>query len=486
MTEIIPKDYAVLLNDIKQRIRSAQYEALKAVNKELISLYWDIGRMIIERQKEESWGKSVVERIAQDLRAEFPGIKGFSARNIWYMRKFYSNYVKNEKLQPLVAEIGWAHNLIIMDRCTDELEREFYIRMTRKFGWSKNVLIHQIENQSYEKTLLNQTNFEHTLPIEIRNQANIVSGAEIKTKKQQVCCTGEFLVAEIDAKIGGFGIVPPELDCAIVSSHYFLFVIDETRLDRRFLDFFIRTPYFREQVSAQGSTNYAAIRPADVLSYKVPLPPLQEQRRVVARIEELAAKIEEARKLQREAVEETRALTVSISRTVFNPANLDSWLNLSIEECCKEIIDYRGRTPPLATEGIPHLTSANIKNGNIDWNTTRFVSEETYNTYMTRGIPKPGDVIFTMEAPLGEAAVVPDERQFSLAQRTLLLRSKNEIIDGKFLAKVITSPEVRETIYSKATGTTVKGIASKRLKHIELNIPPLPEQRRIVAYLDTL
>ena len=82
MKDLIPKDYAVLLNDIKQRIRSAQYEALKAVNKELISLYWDIGRIIVERQKEETWGKSVVEQLAKDLQAEFPGIHGFSTRNI--------------------------------------------------------------------------------------------------------------------------------------------------------------------------------------------------------------------------------------------------------------------------------------------------------------------------------------------------------------------------------------------------------------------
>jgi predicted nuclease of restriction endonuclease-like (RecB) superfamily len=173
MTDMIPKDYAILLSDIKQRIRSAQYEALKAVNKEMISLYWDIGQMIIERQKEEAWGKSVVERLARDLRAEFPGIHGFSVRNIWYMRSFYTTYAQNVKLQPLVAEIGWTHNLIIMEKCKDKLESEFYIRMTRKFGWSKSVLIHQIENQSYEKTLINQTNFEHTLPAEIRNQAKL-------------------------------------------------------------------------------------------------------------------------------------------------------------------------------------------------------------------------------------------------------------------------------------------------------------------------
>ena len=129
-----------------------------------------------------------------------------------------------------------------------------------------------------------------------------VPGAEIKTKKQQVCKAGDFLVAEIDAKVGGFGIVPEELDQSIVSSHYFLFEVNEKVLNRRFLDFFIRTPAFREQVAAQGSTNYAAIRPNDVLGYKLPLPPLPEQRQIVARIEALAAKIEEARRLQKEVI----------------------------------------------------------------------------------------------------------------------------------------------------------------------------------------
>jgi len=158
---------------VSPQTRDAQYEALKAVNKEMISLYWDIGQMIIERQKDEAWGKSVVERLAGDLRAEFPGVHGFSARNIWYMRNFYLTYAKNEKLQPMVAEFGWAHNLIIMEKCKDEMESEFYIRMTKKFGWSKNVLIHQIENQTYEKTLLNQTNFEKTLPMKYGTRQNL-------------------------------------------------------------------------------------------------------------------------------------------------------------------------------------------------------------------------------------------------------------------------------------------------------------------------
>jgi len=109
-------DYPRLLTEIKERIRSAQYEALKAVNKELVGLYWDIGRIIVERQETEGWGKSVVKRLSADLRQEFPGVSGFSVQNLWYMRQFYSEYHDNERLQPLVGEIAWAHNLVIMDK----------------------------------------------------------------------------------------------------------------------------------------------------------------------------------------------------------------------------------------------------------------------------------------------------------------------------------------------------------------------------------
>jgi predicted nuclease of restriction endonuclease-like (RecB) superfamily len=169
----LPKHYPDLLIEIKERIRVSQYAALKAVNKELIRLYWDIGKLIAKRQKSEGWGKSVVMRLAVDLQQEFPGIKGFSVQNLWYMRQFYLEYCGKEKLQPLVGEISWSKNLIIMARCKDPLEREFYIRMARKFGWSKNVLIHQIENQSYEKTLIGQTNFDKALTTQQRSQAKL-------------------------------------------------------------------------------------------------------------------------------------------------------------------------------------------------------------------------------------------------------------------------------------------------------------------------
>jgi len=167
------REYKNFLKEIKQRVYRAQYDALKVVNKELMALYWDIGKMIVARQKKYAWGKAVVETLADDLQVEFPGVSGYSADNLWRMRKFYLHFKDNQKLAPMVQEISWTKIIVIMEGCQDDLEREFYIRMTRKFSWTKNVLIHHIENRSYEKTLLNQTNFYKTIPGRIRNQAKL-------------------------------------------------------------------------------------------------------------------------------------------------------------------------------------------------------------------------------------------------------------------------------------------------------------------------
>jgi len=171
--QLIPSDYAALLAEVKERVRAAQYAALKAVNKELVTLYWDIGRLIASRQADAAHGAAIAEQLAADLRQEYPGVSGYSRRNVFYMREFYLAYRDSPKVQPLVAQIGWTQNLIILQRCKDPREREFYIRMTKKFGWTKNVLIHQVENQSYEKTLLGQTNFDRAVTPAIRAQAKL-------------------------------------------------------------------------------------------------------------------------------------------------------------------------------------------------------------------------------------------------------------------------------------------------------------------------
>lgn len=171
MSELTAADYPGFLMEVKARIRSAQYQAMRAVNKELVALYWDLGQSIHQKQETVGWGKAVVQTLAHDLQMEFPGQTGYSAANLWLMRQFYAEFCGHPILEPLVREISWAKNIVILKRCKDPLQRGFYLRATARFGWTKAVLQHQIDNQSYEKCLLNQTSFDQTLTPEIRNQA---------------------------------------------------------------------------------------------------------------------------------------------------------------------------------------------------------------------------------------------------------------------------------------------------------------------------
>lgn len=170
--EITP-EYLGFVTEIKQQIRRVQYNALKQVNKELIGLYLHIGGNIVANQEAFGWGKAVVETLADDLQKEFPGTQGFSSRNLWRMRNMFVQYSRNEKLPPLVAEIGWSHNVLILEKCKDDQEREYYLKMVKKYGWSKNVLIHQIEGNSYQRFLTGQTNFDKTLEAKYKDQASI-------------------------------------------------------------------------------------------------------------------------------------------------------------------------------------------------------------------------------------------------------------------------------------------------------------------------
>ena len=158
------------ISEIKIKVRQAQYDALKVVNTQLINLYWEIGRSIAEKQS-ENCGKAIVPTLSKELQNEFPGIGGFSVGNLWLMAQFYAEYHAVEFLVPLVREISWSKHISILKKCKDNQQRQFYILSTKKFGWTKNVLIHQIENQTFEKYLTNQTNFDKNLPDSIKNQA---------------------------------------------------------------------------------------------------------------------------------------------------------------------------------------------------------------------------------------------------------------------------------------------------------------------------
>jgi predicted nuclease of restriction endonuclease-like (RecB) superfamily len=167
-------DYGALLASIKARIAESRIRAVRAASRELIDLYWFIGQQITERQEQEEWGKSVVERLSKDLRSAYPGVQGFSAPNLWNMRRFFLTYRDDTILQQLVIEIPWGQNLLIMARVKDPDEREYYLRATAEMAWSRDVLLNQIKAKAYERHALapKQHNFEKALPEHLAEQAD--------------------------------------------------------------------------------------------------------------------------------------------------------------------------------------------------------------------------------------------------------------------------------------------------------------------------
>ena len=205
----LSRDYVEFITELKQRIVSARLHAARAVNQDLVLLYWDIGRGILERQEKLGWGQSVVEMLAHDLQKTFPGISGFSARNLWDMRRFYSVYTDpqilrqavaefgilkrtkkvpqpvaeigtvavqsgtHEFLRQAVAEIPWGHHLQILNKVEAPAARLYYLRATSKLGWSRNVLLNQIKARAYERSLGEGKthNFPTVLPEYLAEQA---------------------------------------------------------------------------------------------------------------------------------------------------------------------------------------------------------------------------------------------------------------------------------------------------------------------------
>src|SRR5579871_6833444 len=156
--------YDEFLREVKERIQAAQVRAALAVNRELTLLYWQIGRDILQRQQEQGWGAKVIDRLAADLRRAFPDMKGFSPRNLKYMRAFAQAYPDEAIVQQLVAQLPWGHQVRILDKVNDTEQRLWYIHAAVQYGWSRSVLEHQIETKLYGRQGKALTNFERTLP----------------------------------------------------------------------------------------------------------------------------------------------------------------------------------------------------------------------------------------------------------------------------------------------------------------------------------
>lgn len=160
----VPDGYNIWLRELKERIHKAQQKATLAVNRELVLLYWQIGRDILARQAEQGWGAKVIDRLAHDLRSAFPQMKGFSPRNLKYMRAFAHTWTDIEFVQEVLAQLPWYHQLALLDKLDNNEKRIWYAQKAIENNWSRNVLVMQIETRLIERQGHGVSNFEQRLP----------------------------------------------------------------------------------------------------------------------------------------------------------------------------------------------------------------------------------------------------------------------------------------------------------------------------------
>ena len=237
MSNMIPNDlpaYKDFLEQAKTQIQGTQIRVAAAVNRELIALYWWLGEHIVNSQEKHGWGKSVVERLSQDLKNEFNSKSGFSPQNLWYMRQFYLEYRDKPNLQQLVGEIPWGQNLLILSKVKEDDAKLYYLQATHEYGWTRDVLRMQINSRNYERHVLakKQHNFHTTLPKHLAEQADQTM-KDVYTL-DLLGITGHVVEAEIERRMVskikdvilelgyGFSFIGNQYRIATPDSEYFI------------------------------------------------------------------------------------------------------------------------------------------------------------------------------------------------------------------------------------------------------------------------
>ncbi len=280
---------------------------------------------------------------------------------------------------------------------------------------------------------------------------------------------GDILMS-LTGNVGRVGRFPRAMLPALLNQRVAKIIPDTAQIEPAYLFHLLNENRF-EQKACRSATGAAQqnLSTGWIQTYEIPLPPLEEQRRIVAEIEGYQKVLDGARQI--------------LAGYRFQLDVAPDWESRALGEIC-QFIDYRGKTPEKSTSGIPLITARNIRFGFISREPAEFVTEETYHAWMTRGFPKKGDVLFTTEAPMGMAALIDHNNRFALAQRSICLSPNPEILNGAYLCRALLSEQVQKSLEAHATGSTVLGIKASSLKEIEIPIAPLNEQARIVAGLD--
>jgi type I restriction enzyme S subunit len=364
----------------------------------------------------------------------------------------------------------------------------------------------------------------HVKGIVLRDE---VEGLQIKTKKQQLCKARDLLVAEIDAKVGGYGILPPALEGAIVSSHYFLFEVDKKKLDPGYLNYFIKTKAFQQQIAARGSTNYASIRPVEVLQIKMPLPSLNKQSQVIIQLDRLLGNIDSVREVQNH--QEMEMLWKSILRKAFEgklvrqdphdepaiellakikedyqkqkqqrnrglpaldvsvlPALPGSWTWAYLGDVAR-VMDIDHKMPTSAEEGVLFISPKDFVTDGINLENAKRITREDFERISRKCKPELGDIIYSrIGAKLGRARKVPLDVEFHISYSLCLVRPHDLLRSNDFLYWLMRSPFILNQARAKIQSIGVPDLGLGEINKFLVPLAPLNEQHRIASAIEQL
>lgn len=319
-------------------------------------------------------------------------------------------------------------------------------------------------------------------------QRDEVSGVEIAAQRRLAVRAGQFILSRIDARNGAFGIVPDALDGAVVSNDFPVFTPNPARILPAYLGWLSRTRRFVDlcKAASEGTTNRVRLNEARFLAMTIPLPPLDEQRRIVARIEELAGKIEEARGLRRQAVEEARAFSHSHLDEIYE-ATVAACDATKLEDVCLTITDGDHLTPTFSDEGVKFIFVGNVSSGYLHFNGCKHVTRDYYAGLRDYRKPRRGDVLYSaVGATLGIPAIVDHDEEFCFQRHVALIRPNRDKVASKYLWYMLRTGTLYRTAWAEKTGSAQPTVPLRAIRALPIPVPPLPDQQRIVAYLDDL
>jgi type I restriction enzyme S subunit len=299
--------------------------------------------------------------------------------------------------------------------------------------------------------------------------------------------SGDIALAKLGIPIGKTCIIPKHLKSGIITADIVRIRPDKKVVDYNFLEYFLNTDLSVNQLTNNIS---GATRPrvnlSDVRNIEIPLPPLHEQQRIVSILDETFAAISKAKANAEQNLKNAKELFESYLQGVFKDKVYGN-KSEALENLCELVVDCEHKTAPLQETGYPSIRTPNIGKGELILDNVNRVSYETYLKWTRRAIPQSGDLILAREAPAGNIAVIPDNIEVCLGQRTVLIRPKKGKLVSKYLAYLILSKEVQEKLLSHSTGATVEHINMKDIRAFKIyNLLPISEQQLVVSKIESL